>query len=147
MKKFLICTLAFLLASCSACGAAPTPAPGTARASTRAAVDVAKDAWVLVATGCIDTAKATGKDTIREACAKYLVPAHGLIQAAADAVDANWSAGAACDLVQAASLMSDGLQNIQLQPGIAADVLPVVLDAMKLAKDLAGNCVVDGGKE
>lgn len=151
MKKFLVATLSFLLASCTACtgcgAVAPAPAANP-RASTRAAVDVAKDAWVLVAHGCIDTAEALNDDNIRMQCAKYLTPAHGLIQAAAGAVDANWNAGAACDLVNAAVMLNSALSNVQLGNGIAADVLPVVEDAMKLAKDLSGECrVSDGGLE
>jgi hypothetical protein len=118
------------------------------RATARAAVDVAKDAWVLVARACIDTAETTNNDELRIQCAKYLSPAHNLIQSAADAVDTNWTQGAACDLAHATDLLVETLHNVNLGPA-ANDVRATIEDAVSLANQSSGySCgAADGGRE
>jgi hypothetical protein len=144
--KYLLAVVAFVLASCSACaGHAPRP-PAAPRATARAAVDVTKDAWVLVARACLDTAESTGNDNLRVQCKTYLSPAHNLIQAAADAVDASWNQGAACDLARAAGLIVETLHNVNLGPA-ADSVRATVEDAMSMASQVSNYAcpATDGG--
>lgn len=119
-----------------ACGATP-PVVQTARPAARAAVDVAKDAWVLLAHACIDVAKIPGTDPkILDACQKTLPTAHDLILDAATAVDVDWSPKSGCAVLQAAQLLAQVASGLG---GLGTTILPVVTDAVALA-GVVGSC-------
>ena len=133
----------FLGVALAAC--APTNAPVPPRAEARAAVLVAKDAWVTAATACIDLAKETMIDNAT--CAKYLEPAHDAIVVAADAVDAMDPSAkvtppvVVCSLIRATQAIAKTPTTL---PKAVADVLAPILDeAAKVASGL-GSCP-DGG--
>lgn len=135
------------LLACLACGAAsPTAsAPKNVRADARAAVDVAKDAWVVTANACLDAAQLTGDTSLKDKCGKPLEAAHDLIVAAADAVDTQWTDGAACSLTRATLLIASVVPSLGA-PG--ADVVAVANDAAAVARAITPfTCVLDGGAE
>jgi len=113
------------------------------RPVARAATDLAKDAWVLAATACLDAANAAGDDAIRAKCEKVLTPAHDLIAAAAEAVDTSWTDGAACDLLKATGMVVLATKDFS-QNGIG----PTIADAAKIAATLtSAACTQDAGSE
>lgn len=141
--RFLIPALLF----CMACGAAsPTAsAPKNVRADARAAVDVAKDAWVVTANACLDAAQLTGDTSLKEKCGVPLEAAHDLIIAAADAVDTQWTDGAACSLARATLLIQSVVPALGA-PG--ADVAAVTNDAAAVAQRyVTAACVMDAGAD
>lgn len=145
MKRLLLVPV---LAAVFACGGA-TPSPAAVRAGSRAAVDVAKDAWVLVAHACIDAAQEMGDagdgPALEGKCASYLSEAHDLIVAAAEAVDTDWSPKAACDLAQATVLVAGAANAVG---AIKPQVKPIADDAVVLATAALGSSVcaaTDGG--
>ncbi len=83
MKLPLI--LASLLAL-TACGGKPAVSPDMVRANARAAVSVAKTAYVLVANACLDVSTITGNGAVATTCANALDPAYNMIVDAAAAV-------------------------------------------------------------
>jgi hypothetical protein len=143
MKSLKLLIGMFLLAclGCTGCGAnlANTP-PETVRAEIRAAVTVAKDAWMIVATTCVNAADATGDESIRTQCAKYLVPARTIIITAAQAVDSGWNTQVACDLSIGVDLIARAAADLRVD----AKILVIVQDAATLAKMVAGPACVGG---
>jgi hypothetical protein len=133
--KTLLTSLALLVAvaGCQCGGAAPVVK--NPRPAARAAVDVAKDAWVVVADACVAAAEEANDDSIRAKCAKVLKPAHDMIVDAAEAVDTNWNAGAACALSNAMKLVDQAASGLSL---FARPTQAVVADALAVAQDLAG---------
>ena len=142
--RAILAFVMFLVVACTGCGAASSPA-NAPRAATRAAVDVAKDAWVIVGTSCVDAAKIAKNDQIRVKCAHYLLPARDLISYAAEAVDTQWSPKAACALSQGVLLVADGAKDLVTY---SKTIQPLVDDAVALANVMVGSaaCVpVDAG--
>lgn len=145
MLRKTILALALLVAGCG--GA--TPSPQTVRAKARASVDLAKDAWVLMANACVDAVTTTGDATLAAKCGKPLEVAHDLIVSAAVAVDTNWNTSASCNLENAVDLIASALPLVgAAAPGIA----PTVLDAVSAAQLGAGtlcqhNPPADAGAE
>jgi hypothetical protein len=112
------------------------------RAAVRGAVDVAKDAFVVVGRGCVDASKETANANIAAKCAEYLDPAYTLISDASAAVDTDWSPKAACGLAQATALVA---KTAGLLGAISPEVMPVAADAAALASALLGSamCALD----
>ncbi len=133
--RAILAFVMFLVIACTGCGPS-TPGAVTPRAATRAAVDVAKDAWVIVGTSCVEYAKAAKDDHIRVKCAHYLMPAKELISYAAGAVDTQWSPKAACALSQGVLLMADAAKDLVK---FNVTVQPLVDDAVALASAMVGS--------
>jgi hypothetical protein len=146
MKRIIALAItAALFAACSlfTIGNAPVK-NATAHAEMRAAVALAKDAWMSAAQACVDVAHANN-DEMPPVCRTALVPAHGLIVAAAKAVDASNDApkAAACELADAVHEIASVLPT--LGPA-GKEIAPIVNDAVILAEGL-GSCAVDAGAE
>lgn len=134
----------FLCLFAFSCGGAPS-APATPRSAARAAVDVAKDAWVLVANACVDTAQVTGSKALLKKCGQPLQDARVLLMAAADAVDGAWTTEAGCDVLDAVLLVARSAGGLG---AYGTSVLPVVQDAVMLATGVAGSaCAKDASPE
>lgn len=139
MKKLLL--VALVLAGCGS----STPAPKTPvipRATARAAVDAAKDAWVTVAQICVDVGTASQDVRIGDSCDQYLQPAHDLIVLAAEAVDTQWSPAAGCALMQGAAQIANAAKLLPLKPTDAA----LVEDAQAVAAAVSSIAACGGGK-
>lgn len=136
MKKLLA-----LLLLATACGGA-TSNPATPRAVARASVDLAKDAWVMLANACVDAVQTTGDPSLVDSCGKPLEAAHDLIISAATAVDTNWNTSAACELQNATTLIASALPLVvKTHPEVA----PTVTDAVSAASLLTGLACADLG--
>jgi hypothetical protein len=120
----------------AACAGSPSAPAATPTSAARSAVDVAKDAEVLVGTGCIAAAVLAKDDSIRTKCGAALAPATVLIESAAGAVDTNWSNKAACDLAQAVALIAATAGKFGALP---ANFAPVLADATVLAGAAVGS--------
>jgi hypothetical protein len=135
MKHLSRLAYLFLFLAVCSCGGAPS-APATPRSAARAAVDVAKDAWVLVANACVDAAQVTNSKALLHKCAAPLTAARVLLLVAADAVDGAWTAQAGCDVLDAVLLVAKGAGSLG---AYGVSVLPVVQDAVMLATGVAGS--------
>lgn len=103
----------------------------------RAAIDVAKDAWVLTAQSCVDAAAVTGNTTIAPACRAVLDPAHDLILAAAKAYDASGQP----DLCALNAAAGDIASAVRLLGGaVTPTTAAAVDDAVKVVGFLASSC-------
>jgi hypothetical protein len=123
------------------CAGAPAAPPVDPRPAARAAVDVAKDAWVVAANACIAAVQSGAGDAVQQVCSKNLDQAHDLIVVAATAVSTGWNSNAACDLAEGAKLLVAVSNSLS-----SADVAAVVSDAAVVAQGLAGGaCKADGG--
>ncbi len=126
-------------------GCSSTPAPQmVSRATARAAVDVAKDAWVTASDVC--KAAGTADPAVGAKCAEPLDVAHDLIVASALAVDTNWDGNAACSLAKATLLVSTAATFVP----VSASGLTLIKDADDMAKSVLGSSVCatsDGGGE
>ena len=118
----------------------PTAAP-------RAAVEVAKDAWVLTATACQDAAEAANDDSIRTKCGAVMLPARDLILVASAAVDTTWSPKAACDLAQGVTLVVQAANGLPVT--YSAEIGTVLSDAKVLVNKVLDSsvCATDAGAE
>lgn len=145
--KMLSCAVLAVSTVLAACGGNMSQAQ-TARATARAAVDVAKDAWVAVANACVDVASVDpdAGPALEANCGVYLAPAHDLILSAGAAVDTDWSPKAACDLAQATALVAKAAQSVASLKGTAA---VVAQDAATMAAAIAASaaCSADAGAE
>ncbi len=132
MMPFRFTALTLLLAA-TAC-APSAKSPDMIRANARAAVAVAKSTYVLVGDACLEASQLPSGAAIAMKCADYLDPAYNLILDAALAVDTNWTASAACDLVQAVTLVGKAAMTL----GPSSSVAPAAKDAVLLATQLSG---------
>lgn len=145
VKYFLVLALALT-------GCVPAQSPGqvsTLRGELRAAVDLAKDAWVVAGQACIDVSEAAHDGKIAAACKTVLAPAHDDIVAAAMAVDALPLAATVpppavvCTLAKAMT----GISQVTGYLGkVASEVAPLIQDASALANKLAGTSCGDTSK-
>lgn len=147
-------TLLIVIVLCCSCAliggifGASASAPASPTAAARAAVLVAKSAWVDAADLCLAMADAGGYAPSTMACGKDLDAAHQLIIDASGAVDSGWNSSAVCDLVQGAKLV----ELVAIDLGVTdTRVRSVLADAVVLAIALpggecdAGAAIKDGG--
>src|ERR1700682_4263861 len=135
MNRLARLSYLFLFLFACSCGGASS-VPGTPRSASRAAVDVAKDAWVLAANACVDAAQATNSKALLKKCAGPLTDARVLLMAAADAVDGTWTPQAGCDVLNAVMLVAKAVGGLGVY---GQDILPVVTDSVALATGIAGG--------
>lgn len=143
MKKLLQALV--LAATLGGCSGSSTVVQSPTRPQLRAAIDVAKDAWVLTASSCIDAAQITGNSQIVVNCRKALDPAHDLIVAAAQGLDASGTV----DLCALQAAMG-GIASAANELGAATNptAAGAVTDALKIVEAVAaGHCASDAGSD
>lgn len=122
------------------CSPAAAPSSESVRAVARGTVLVAEDAWVSAAKVCMTVAETQNDDTVRQKCSAVLVPAHDVILAAANSVDA-WQAA---DQANFGCLARDMVGVLAQMSALMTDVgqtTPAVLtDALALANQFAPQC-------
>lgn len=145
-SAFAALALAIVVAL-SQCAPAAAPAGPTARAIARSSVLVAEAAWDSTAEVCMTVATDKHDDSVRVACAKVMLPAHEVIVAAAEAVDA-WTAADASNFP---CLMKDVVASLNsilgAANGLGLTIPPALQDALSLGEAFVPQCVlaVDAG--
>jgi len=147
LKIGLAIVVSAVIGAIAGCGLIPQSAlpVSVTRAEEVAAIASVEKAFSLTAEMCVALASKAGETPTQFGCGQPLIVAQGLLVSAAAAVDTKWDQNAACDLLNAATLIGVALAPMD-PPGSINTVIKDAIDIANTLVVVAGSCpAVDAG--